>query len=677
MLKSRILSFVISILMSSPFFSVVAQSIPATRLANWENAGLITPFTLPSFSANVKDFGAIGNGISDDTPGITAAINSLDGRYGLVVFPAGNYLIKTTLTLPDSCILYGQGSNSVNLIFNLSGQASDCINISKGQTSTFVPIIEGFQKGSQKIRVANPTQFSTGTWTEIRQENGDWDTNPVSWANYSVGQLVRIEGKSGDTLFLEQSLRIDYSIGLNPQIRKISPRCFAGVESLKIIRQDEPLTGAGSNISLIFASNCRIAGIESDHSVGAHVLLHNCSNIEISGCYFHDAFTFDGTGTRGYGVCLNAHTGECLIENNVFKHLRHAMMVKTGSNGNVFSSNYSIEPYRSETIHDFTGDISLHGHFAYANLFEGNVCQNIIIDHYWGPSGPWNTFFRNRAEWFGIIMTTDNGYSSNSQNFIGNEITKNGYNLIIQLTIGLYYILKGSDHYEWGNNSGGTIIPSGTSILDQESLYSAYKPEFWNAAISWPAVGYPNALNTGIIPAQARYQEGGKLTVEPAFQSHQTVEIPQGWSGISSFIQPYPCEVEVVFDTILPHIVIVYNMEGTFYPAQQINTLGFWNTQEGYIIKANQQTCLPLIGLDKSGQSIQLNAGWNLLPVLSKEPTSTDSVFLQVAPEIQLIKEIAGGAVYWPEQQITTLKWLMPGTAYFVKMGSSGVINFK
>jgi len=67
------------------------------------------------------------------------------------------------------------------------------------------------------------------------------------------------------------------------------------------------------------------------------------------------------------------------------------MMVKTGSNGNIFSYNYSQEPTRSEPISDFSGDISLHGHYAFANLFEGNKCG---VHLWWNPLGdfaqrPW------------------------------------------------------------------------------------------------------------------------------------------------------------------------------------------------------------------------------------------------------------------------------------------------
>lgn len=48
---------------------------------------------------NVKDFGAVGNGIADDAPAIQAAINDIPDGGGVVFIPNGTYLIGSKLTL--------------------------------------------------------------------------------------------------------------------------------------------------------------------------------------------------------------------------------------------------------------------------------------------------------------------------------------------------------------------------------------------------------------------------------------------------------------------------------------------------------------------------------------------------------------------------------------------------
>ncbi|NOU46170.1 MAG: T9SS type A sorting domain-containing protein [Bacteroidales bacterium] len=482
-----------------------SQVILTDRHPDWRLIAENVIFNEPATIVNAKDFGAIGDGQTDDFDAITNAIASLNGKLGMIYLPSGNYLINSTLYIPDSTILQGNTSDSTTLTFDLNQQAIDCISVSKGQGSRFAPVDLIGPMGSNWFTMDDISGFTTNDYIELRETNGSWDVVPIDWAENSVGQITQVEAISGDTVFLKSPFRIGFEMELQPEVRKITPVVNAGVMCLKIKRADSPAEGAGSNIVFNYAAHCMVNGVESDTSVGSHISINMGANILISGCYIHHAFTYDGTGTRGYGVTLSQHSSECLVENNIFKHLRHAMMVKTGSNGNIFAYNFSIEPYRSETIHDFSGDISMHGHFAFANLFEGNIVQNIIIDHYWGPSGPFNTLFRNRAELYGIYMTSSNLLETNRQNFVGNEVTKPNY------PYG-QYVLTGTDHFEFGNNIDGTIIPAGTDNLSDSSYFLNNKPAYWKPNQPWPSVGIPNVLNTGSIPARDRYISGEQLT---------------------------------------------------------------------------------------------------------------------------------------------------------------------
>ena len=141
----------------------------------------------------------------------------------------------------------------------------------------------------------------------------------------------------------------------------------------------------------------------------------------------------------------------------------------------------------------------LHGNYAYANLFEGNTVQHIVIDDSHGINGPNNTFFRNRAELYGIYMNSNP--ASDGQNFIGNEITNNG------LLMG-NYILSGSNHFEYGNNKLGTVIPSGTNILYDSSLYLGLVPAYYQNNPPWPPIGLPNLISSYTIEAQENYDQG-------------------------------------------------------------------------------------------------------------------------------------------------------------------------
>jgi hypothetical protein len=487
-------------------FPSLAQVIPAERQVNWSDALLSYQSEVPANEVNVMDFGATGNGTTNDYPAVLNAIASLNGSPGYVYFPPGNFLLNNTVSLPDSTILKGFSSDASVLKFDMGGAALDCIAMIGSPISVFVGIDTGYNKGNTWIITDSAFLFNPGDYTEIIEENGSWDDNPMEWAEQAVGQIVQIDHRHNDTLFLESPFRITFEESLNPRIRKINPLSNAGVECLRINRLDQ--ANAGANIVLAFASNCKVRGVESEKSVAAHVDIFQSTHILVEGSYFHHAFEYDGGSKRGYGVILNSHSGECLITNNIFRHLRHAMMAKTGANGNVFSYNYSLEVNRDIWPFDYAGDISLHGHYPFANLFEGNIVQFIWVDHYWGPSGPYNTFFRNRAENYGIVYSVGNPTTSNLHHIVGNDV--NGF--------WGSYTITGTGHIEHGNNIKGTIRPPGTGTLADTSYYLNGEPSFWSVTDTWPSLGIPNPIGTGTNPARARWFQESGYTVCPLYK---------------------------------------------------------------------------------------------------------------------------------------------------------------
>jgi len=63
---------------------------------------------------SVKDFGAVGDGVTNDTTAVQAAINAVVAAGGgRVYFPAGTYLCNVTVNSVYSVTLYGDGSVSV------------------------------------------------------------------------------------------------------------------------------------------------------------------------------------------------------------------------------------------------------------------------------------------------------------------------------------------------------------------------------------------------------------------------------------------------------------------------------------------------------------------------------------------------------------------------------------
>jgi hypothetical protein len=156
----------------------------------------------------------------------------------------------------------------------------------------------------------------------------------------------------------------------------------------------------------------------------------------------------------------------------------------------------------------------------------------------------------------------------------------------------------------------------------------------------------------------------------------QTILIPAGWSGLSSCLVPENSNIEVVLQPIQDALIILQNSDGIYFPGGSINTIGNWNPQQGYQIKVENPVELTVSGWHNAQQQLNLNPGWNLIPMMSDCDVDVELLFDGASEHLQIIKEIAGPGIYWPEMNINTLDILKPGCAYYVRMSDPATIVF-
>lgn len=123
---------------------------------------------------NVKQFGATGDGTTDDTAAIQAAIDDVPDAGGIVFIPPGNYAI-TNLTVPYGTQIIGSGWRSTSLY---------CISGTSGVAITDVPGVAG--------------QGSTGIWLsnfELRgRSEAGLDGIKLGYGGYGNDQLNFLGG---------------------------------------------------------------------------------------------------------------------------------------------------------------------------------------------------------------------------------------------------------------------------------------------------------------------------------------------------------------------------------------------------------------------------------------------------------------------------------------------------
>ncbi len=476
--------------------SAIAQTLPADRAVDWTVAGLRDTTTVGFVAIDLAAEGIVGDGSTNNDAAFAAVLSGLSGSGAILRFPAGQFRFETGMNLPDNVVLKGEGAESTTLQFDLGG-VSNAIQVSGSDVNSETsPVTLAANKGASSIEVADATVFSTGDWIRIKQDDEALMTS--TWAYNTYGQIVRIASKSGNQLQLESALRLDLDLAAAPYIVRMEPAKNVGIECLKIHRLDDTAPAQTSSINFIRAVNCWIKGVESENCTYSHFEANYSSNLSISKSYAHHGFDYGGGG-RAYGVMLHFTTGECLIEDNTFEHLRHSLIVQAGANGNVFAYNYSFDPYWDTFPNDSAGDMVLHGNYPFANLFEQNVCRNIVIDNSHGPNGPHNTFLRNRSEGYGIFFSADN---SPDQNFLGNEITNNAFPYSL-----VNYSINGTGHFIYGNNNKGSIDPAGTENLPDLSYAFTQAPAYVPSD-QWAGIGTTNPVGQNSIPARDRFLSG-------------------------------------------------------------------------------------------------------------------------------------------------------------------------
>ncbi|MDZ7304878.1 MAG: glycosyl hydrolase family 28-related protein [candidate division KSB1 bacterium] len=591
--------------------------IPAAYQERWNRAGLLRDMSTvePKLVINVASLS--GN----DDQKVQTALNQARshvqsiGGLAIIYFPPGTYTLTTTIpTVPsDSNIVFqGAGSDRTFLVFqnmknlpcfNLSGSAPDF--------SSQSDLDQNFNKGDSIIHAANGYGLSSinpGDWIHFVKFNFDYEDPNAAIEEDIVGQITRLEAKgtdaNGEWGEIKDVANMNYIDSSDPnyslKVREVIPVQNIGIENLTIKRNpDEQATAYVSNINFDFAVNCWVKGVELYKASRNHFSISHSSHIEVSGCYFHEAMYY-GDGGWGYGVVTCASSTNCLIENNIFRKLRHAMVAGGGSNCNVWTFNYSREQYSTWNGIPYSDrDLDLHAKYPFGHLFEHNIVEQIESDDYHGNNGPYNTFVRNMATKRITYFKTMQQWST-----LGN----------MRFMEGLLYPLQHNWDYGPAQNIYGFLNNYTTPVshnraydygayssyrLDDVSYYYSSEPDFLDGIYTWPAIGPETTTSGGLsysIPAEDRFNSSKKTYLADPTPKPLTT------SGTLPYDQTWPNGHTLTGNVTVPDNVILFIADGA-----TINLNGYYVKCQGsgQIIKQGSATFSPSDISIKSGSVIK------------------------------------------------------------------------
>ena len=437
-------------------------------------------------SVSVKDFGAVGDGTTDDTAAIQLALNAVSTG-GEVIFPAGTY-IASVLSLTYSCSLRGAGMSSTSIKLKGSATANtsllttnymDNITITgiyfngNGANQTYTA-----DNGQNGILVRNSTNVVI---TECRFK--EWGKDAIELYSDSVAADPVNNVIISNNLF-ESPRRAGVTVISGKRIT-IANNIFSGTNSYGAVVTNcgvtwEPdassdtladLTVSGNKFDTMLAG-CRITGAGAGASINniiidgntftnitgeAGVVIHDlgnagatvsnnrfkgCGNVSASANSFVNAggvyFTktnyaiitenwFDACINNGYGtVYADEYNDRCQIKNNTF--------INDGRNGIQINRN-SATTRGDGTYKQITGNIMVSGGQAIANTYYG-----ILVTSTGGAGGgildvvSGNTIQTSTTVSYGIGISV-NADDGTSQVF-GNQINGNGVKYSFTVTPG-------------------------------------------------------------------------------------------------------------------------------------------------------------------------------------------------------------------------------------------------
>lgn len=253
----------------------------------------------PEVTANVRDFGAAGDGEQDDTGAFQKAIDQMEE--GALWIPAGRYKLSDMLLLQKSrVVLRGAGAGETVLVFTrhltdispdwgatTTGERTSNYSWSGGlitiagdfRADPITPIVQNAAYGERTLHVDSTTGLKPGQRIEVFQQDdasnsladhlytGDPGDMDMLLGSTTASLVAEIESIADGQITINRPLRFAIQKEWKPVIRQFQPTVEeVGIEKLTLELPDVPYAGhfkeLGYNgIAITDASDCWVDGV--------------------------------------------------------------------------------------------------------------------------------------------------------------------------------------------------------------------------------------------------------------------------------------------------------------------------------------------------------------------------------------------------------------------------------
>jgi len=293
------------------FYNAFAGFIPSTHLVKWNKAGLLK--NMATVTPTQVYVVTTMSGATLDDKIITAknqARSWIQSSHGLAIiyFPEGQHDLYQPITVSASAgdsnmVFQGAGSDKTTLVFHnlISQHAFQLV----GETITSYTILsQNIGKGDSVLHSGSTdlATYNAKDWIWFFKYRFNYDDEAE---DALVGQISQVKASGnespGSWCRIKDEANLDFEYSSDPdndlRIYAFSPILNIGIEDLRITRDPNNQSAASVwNINFQFAVNCWVKGVESYKCSGGHLSASQSSHLLVSGCYFHEAASYDGGG---------------------------------------------------------------------------------------------------------------------------------------------------------------------------------------------------------------------------------------------------------------------------------------------------------------------------------------------------------------------------------------------
>ena len=436
---------------------------------------------------NVKAYGATGNGFTDDTVAINKAIAAISSSKTILYFPAGTYIVSSTLTLANPMHVLGDSQPST-VIYLASNSNCNVIDVTSSDVTFEQLTVNGNQPNQPDgnyYGISYATALSNLTLKSVTVTNASTGVFMLSASNVVVDGCT-FSGSLG------QQFGYEYTPGVNSSNVTIVNSRFdsTSITSPFVCLFFWPESSGGS-LSKVFIRNNIVTFPQTSATEADGIVINGATDVEISDNVIESPAGERVAGQNGLEL---ENVNGVTVSGNTFINQYNGIETQKATNsnlavmGNVFiggaasssSSSFAIDiggSIGATNINVVGNNISGHaGSINLANCNQAYVSRNTIsVPNIYSSTGVSievcndlvvsdNVISMVNSNSWGIVSS---GSTEQYETYRRNILSGTGYGFLFFGTTYTACIVQGDtfDGISVGNQYYGTPI-SGVTILD-------------------------------------------------------------------------------------------------------------------------------------------------------------------------------------------------------------------